>query len=425
VRRLIGVGLAFALIALACTAQGRPATPSHAPTRDERWTQDIDYLVKQMEAIHPDLFHGVSKEAFDRSVEDLVATLPTLSDDQVLVGIMHLVALISSHGRDGHMGVWPPDNPEVVHRFPIRCWEFPDGLFVTAARQPNENLVGTKILSVDGVPIDEVFRRLDPLVPHDNASNLRDARTVFLTSAEVLAGIGIASDARAMELEVETPDGTRRTVTIDAVDADAYSEWVVGWELLLPERPGLLFLQNPTEVAWLRYLAPLHSLYVQYRVVEDDSSHLVDQIRSVMRAHQTDRVVLDLRNNGGGEAGGYRDLLRFLTEPAIDRPGKLVVLIGRLTFSGAVSLAVLLEQRVANVTFVGEASGGAPNFWADTVTITLPNSNLRVLISDRYFGFGGSNDTRLAIEPDIAVALTSSDYFSGRDPVLETAFNEP
>ena len=83
----------------------------------------------------------------------------------------------------------------------------------------NEHLVGSKVLSVDGVPIDQVFRRLDPVVPRDNASNLRDARTVFLTSAEVLDGIGIAGDLLTMTLGVESPDGTRRTATIDAVDA--------------------------------------------------------------------------------------------------------------------------------------------------------------------------------------------------------------
>ena len=88
--------------------------------------------------------------------------------------------------------------------------------------------------------------------------------------------------------------------------------------------------------------------------------------------------MLDLRNNGGGEAGGYRDLLRFLAGPEINRPGRLFVLIGRLTFSAGTSLAVLLERRATNATFIGEDSGGAPNFWADPEAVTLPNSGLHV-----------------------------------------------
>lgn len=426
--RLIGPLVSLALIVASCTAPGT-APPSNLPasaspvTRQERLAADIDYLVTQMGSIHPDLFHGVSKPAFDAAVGDLESRLPTLSDDEILVGIMHLVAMISSHGRDGHMGVWPPDNPETVHRFPIRLWEFPDGLFVTAARQPNQGLPGSRIVSVDGLPVEDVLRRLDPVVPRDNTSNLRAARTVFLTSAEVLTGLGIAADPLAMTLEVETPDGARRSVTVDAVDAAVYADWVGGWELVLPKRPGLLFLRDTSAASWLEYLRRQRTLYVQYNVVDEHSTELVSRIRPALHDHRVDRLVLDLRNNGGGEAGGYRDLLRFLERPDFDRPGRLYVLIGRLTFSAGASLTVLLQKEVPNASFVGEASGGAPDFWADPAMVTLPHSNLVALVPDRYFGIGGPSDRRSTVEPDIPVTFPSSDYFSGHDPVLERALN--
>jgi C-terminal processing protease CtpA/Prc len=157
--------------------------------------------------------------------------------------------------------------------------------------------------------------------------------------------------------------------------------------------------------------------------VHEHSSRAVNEIERAMRDHPVGRLVLDLRNNGGGEAGGYRDLIRFLARPEIDRPGRLSVLIGRLTFSAGTSLAVLLERRAAHAVFFGENSGGAPDFWADPETVTLPNSGLHVLIASRYFGIGGSDDARTTIAPDVRVAMTSSDYFSGRDPVLEAALS--
>ncbi len=420
-RRTVGLIVGVGLAVTSCTARGSDApssTPSHVLTRDERWEQDIDSLVTQMEAIHPDLFHGVPKETFDAQVEDLVAATPTLTDDEILVGMMRLVAVISSHGRDGHMGLWPPDNPEAVHRFPVRLWEFPDGLYVTAAQ--NAGLVGSKVRSVDGVPIREVLQRLDPVVPRDNASNLRDARTVFLTSAEVLTGLGIADDASVMMLETEAPDGTVTTETVDAIGGDAYADWVGGWELLLPTRAHLFFLRDPSAPFWLQYLAPSRTLYVQYNVVEETSAELVQEIAASMQENPVDRVVLDLRNNGGGEAGGYRDLLHLLAGPQMDRR-ELEVLIGRLTFSAGTSLAVLLEQRAAHVSLLGERSGGAPNFWADPTTVTLPNSGLQAQIADRYEGIAGPGDTRLTVRPDVVVPFTAHDYFSGHDPVLARA----
>lgn len=376
------------------------------------------YLVERMESLHPDLFHGVSREAFDAAVDELIGRLPELSDDEVLVGLMRLVAMISSRGRDGHMGLWPPDNSDVVHRFPIRVWEFPEGLFVTAARAPNGDLVGTRIVAIGGVPIEEVLERLDPVVPRDNASNLRAARSVYLTSAEALEGLGIADDSRTMTLDVEADDGSPRTETIAAVDGATFADWVGGWELPPPSRPGLAFLRDLDEEFSITYEPSSRALVVEYRHVEETSAELVEAIRTALDEHPVDRVVLDLRTNGGGEAGGYRDLARFLAGPELDHR-RLVVLVGRLTFSAAASLVVVLERRVDGVTFVGEDTGGAPSFWADPATVTLPNSGLVALVSTRRFG--DPNDDSLTVEPDVAVPLTAPDYFGGRDPVLEAA----
>ena len=240
------------------------------------------------------------------------------------------------------MGVWPPDNPDVVHRFPIRLWEFPDGLYVTSVREPNEDLAGARVLRVDGMPIDEVRTRIGPVVPRDTPSNFRDAWTVFLTSAEVLTGVGITDDVDTMVLDVETADGDRRSVTVESVDAATYADWVGGWELLLPERRGLDFLRDAQEPFRVDYLAHERTIDVHYHVVLEHSGGVVGAIRSAMRDRPVDRVVLDLRNNGGGDAGGFRELLRFL----VDSDVPLVVLIGRLTFSAAATLAVELDRRV-------------------------------------------------------------------------------
>jgi hypothetical protein len=412
------------LTVAACTstdASHTSAAPSISTspvlTPTERWTADIMFLVEQMEGIHPDLFHGVSAAAFHRTADELIDAAPDLDDDELTVGIMRLVAMISAHGGDGHMGVWPPDNTHAVHRFPIRLWEFPDGLYVTAARAPNGDLAGARVLKVDGLGIAAVFKRLDPVVPRDTPSNLRAARTVFLTSAEVLTGLGISDDRRTMVLDVETPDGERRSATVEAVDATTYGDWVGGWELLLPERAGLDFLRDAQESFGVDYLPSERTLDVRYNVVWEHSAAVVGAIRSVMRDRPVDRIVLDLRNNGGGEAGGFRDLLRFLE----DTPVPLVVLVGRLTFSAGSTLGLQLERRVPTAVFIGETMGGAPAFWADPDTVTLPYSGLVALVDSRFFRSPTPGDRRLQVQPDVAVAFTSTDYFAGRDPVLERA----
>jgi hypothetical protein len=93
--------------------------------------------------------------------------------------------------------------------------------------------------------------------------------------------------------------------------------------------------------------------------------------------------------------------------------------------AAAAALVVLLKRESEHVRIVGEPTGGAPNFWADVVTVTLPNSGLRASIADRYFEIGGPDDDRLAVEPDLLVPLTSAAYFAGRDRTLEAALAVP
>ena len=87
-RRTLGLMVSIMLSMTACTAHGTLAPPdASAPTtsatrvltREERWAEDIDYLVREMETIHPDLFHGVSEDAFDGAVDDLMTALPRLT----------------------------------------------------------------------------------------------------------------------------------------------------------------------------------------------------------------------------------------------------------------------------------------------------------------------------------------------------------
>ena len=75
--------------------------------------------------------------------------------------------------------------------------------------------------------------------------------------------------------------------------------------------------------------------------------------------------------------------------------------------------------------FVGEPTGGRPNLYGDVRPVYLPNSRITVRVSSRYWEFGGPDDTRPWIAPDVAVAITSADLLAGLDPVLDAAIHAP
>jgi len=128
------------------------------------------------------------------------------------------------------------------------------------------------------------------------------------------------------------------------------------------------------------------------------------------------RLVVDLRNNGGGDSGIFEPLLNGLkARPAFRQKGALFVVIGRQTFSSAVLNAVELKRDTAAV-FVGEPTGGKPNHFGEVRTVKLPGTGLDLSYSTKYFK-ESSVDTP-SLDPDLRVDLTIADLRAKRDPVM-------
>jgi C-terminal processing protease CtpA/Prc len=127
---------------------------------------------------------------------------------------------------------------------------------------------------------------------------------------------------------------------------------------------------------------------------------------------------VDLRGNGGGNSLQFeRYFLPGLQKhPQLNDPEHLFVLIDRGTFSSASDNAAQMRMS-SRATFLGEPTGGSPNGYGEVRRFRLPNSQVQVTYSTKYFK---NIDTDLTtIEPDIRVDMPAEAVFSGRDPLLE------
>ncbi len=173
----------LAMVAFASAGQARPSAPSTA-------ADDVRELGKSIEQIHPDPFRSVSRQRFESEVSALARRAPALSEDELLVGVMRIVALLGP--RNGHTGLFPgdPSHTRGLHLYPLRLYAFTDGLYVVDAT--DAALVRSRVVAIEGMPIETALTRVEPLVPRDNPSNLRGLAPHFLLTAEVLDGLGIA-----------------------------------------------------------------------------------------------------------------------------------------------------------------------------------------------------------------------------------------
>ena len=417
------------MVLAGCTEPGSSASPesvapspgTHAPAPSvptDAVRADLDRLLAALDGTHPDAFHGIEREAFISELDAYAERLPDMTPEESVVELMRIVALLSREGRDGHQFALPMRGHE-AGVLPIRVYEFDEGLVITAAAAPNEGLGGATITAIEGTPIDEVLAVLEPLIPRDGPATVPAFRPIFLLRTEVLRGLGIIGEG-AVTIDYDH-HGFLSSAELEPMPLDAYVEWAGDFGMhRLPSVDRLPYLADPEPVTVRDLGAGV--LYVRYRNVVPPS---VDEARDLVAAGGVRRLVLDLRQNPGGDNTTYGPLLRLVQGFAADHPGQLRVLIDRVTFSAASNLATEIEQST-DAVFIGEPMGGGLNFWDDVtqVRLTALPVPMQVGVSTRYWQFAEPDDARLTIEPDIAIPASSEDFLGGRDRALEAALSD-
>jgi hypothetical protein len=396
---------------------------AEAQRDDSGVVADVRMLAAEMERLHPDLFHAVSREEFRAAFDRAASRLSGLDRDRAIVEVMRLAALPGE--RDGHTGVYPFDaeHEPGLHGYPIRVHRFSDGTFVVAERGAS-GLVGARLLAVDGVPIDDVVERMRPLVHRDNAMTVEARLPEWIVAAEVLHGLGVTETAERATFRFETLAGELRDVTLEPIPAAQHRRELGAWHDPPVGEKRPLFARYRGRPWAVTTIANGTVAYMAYNHVNRGVSEAADDLLRLARRSKVRRVVVDVRFNGGGDNTTYYPLLDVLSQRAIDRPNRLVVLIGRQTFSAAGNFVADVDRKTGAV-FVGEPTGGSPSQWGDAATVRMPTLGLVVHVATAYHEYGPAGDARATIEPNVHVPLTSADFLAGRDPALHAAVRLP
>ena len=407
----------LAMVALVQAAQARPsasATPA----------DDVRELGASIAQNHPAPFRAVTRERFEAEVSALAQRAPSISRNELLVGLMRLVALLGP--RNGHSGLFPgdPAHARQLHLYPLRLYEFADGLFVVDA--VDRSLVGTRLVAVDGMPVAQALDRVEPLVPRDNESNLRGLAPHYLLTAEVLNGLEITVGAQSARFTLARSDGTQVDVSLGALPASRYVSTFADplhghYPSVLPGAAKPLYLSGSGRPMWARTLARGRAVYLGFNSVQRPTTGFIRALRRLVSASRVRRVIVDVRLNGGGDNTTYGSLLELLGSKQVNRRGRLYLLTGRATFSAAANFAAEID-RYTRAVIVGEPTGGGVETYGDTFPVSLPAAGWTVHIAARYHERkNGPDDRRLAVEPDVGVELTSAQYLARVDPVLARA----
>jgi len=399
-----------------------------APGELAAWQEDLQVLATELPKRHKNAFAHLTRAQWDSAVGVLDSRLPRLRRHEVIVELMRLVALV----KDGHTFLAPDFEDRIgFHQLPIRLYDFADGLYIIAADGRHADLAGARVVSLGRATAPDALAAVTAIVSHESPGWARFRGAAFLAMPEVVAGLGLSDDPARTTLVVER-NGQQRTVTLEAAGPAAAPgppgrQEPAGWVDMRQATPGKdpLWLERPEAPFWFTIL-PDRTLYIGYREVQffaagETNEQFFRRAFAAGDSAAVERVVLDIRANGGGNNFLNRFLVReLIRRPALDRTDRLMVLIGRATFSAAQNLVNELDY-YTSATFVGEPTGNAPNQYGDARRLELPRSRLRVFVSSLYWQGHVAADARPAFTPDVFVEMTAADYRARRDPLLAAA----
>jgi hypothetical protein len=293
---------------------------------------------------------------------------------------------------------------------------------VTAVASPYASLLKGGVVRIGDHTVDSVWEKLSPYVSHQTESRLDQVIPAWLSFPQMLHGAGLIESESALPLTVVSPEGRQ----VDEI----VKPWASPAEPALrsalpPEDQRPLYLRG-TDFYRYEYLADSRSLYVCYRRCAEDPnrpmSGFIAEVLQVIDSRPVDRFIFDVRLNSGGNSNVAGPFIEAIARKTQEKKiGRTYVITGRETFSSAILNACAFQQATSALV-AGEPMGDKPNHLGEVRALLLPNAGLTVYYSTSRFQTMAGDPPTLPL--DLPVSLSSQDYFSGRDPVLEAILRD-
>lgn len=406
--------------AMALTAALTLSVPALAAEPAQSRQEDLDRLMAGLETAHPDLFANTPKPAFQARKAEIEARLATESDVEFLFDLQSLTAL----AEDSHTGVPVAGKIiEQVSAYPMALsWR--DGKwYLTTAPAEHKALLGAQVTAVNGRDMESVVKAFGQVLSADNPVKLRRQYRQVCNLADYYAYLGLAEAGQPLELTLAKGG----TLSLTAAPYTALKDQQIAQ--LGAQIPSPATAQQE-EICCAFALDP-DTYYIQYNACREDPNlpmeTFASQVREALDAGDYGRILIDLRNNGGGSDGVIWPLLTLLRQE-LDQGTEVVGLIGEGTFSSAIINAVELQEM--GIPLVGDLTSGSVDHFGSVGSFRLPHSGVQVQASSKYIDLGALLDADAGrgvepLEPDVLVRQTMADTLAGRDTAVEWLLAHP
>ncbi len=381
-------------------------------SRTDKWQNDLAFYQKELQKRHIDVYHKIDKQSFENELNLIYSTVENRTDWEIVVELMRLTRKIG----DGHTSVslanWE------THYFPIEVKKISDQWRVVKVSEEYASVLGATLTKIDGKPIREIEQELSAVaqfVENEHSEVVRIGENLPLS--ELLYAMRITKRTDEAQFQFVTDAGKKLNLVLKPLSqselkSQNYKELKIGVPgIEKPDIPDFDFL-------WFTQVEGTAITYIRFDSYPsfEEMMPFAEKLVGFIMQSQSRQVIIDLRNNGGGDL--YIGLIManaLNMVDGIDWKNGVYILSGCITFSAGASNVALFRE-LLNAKIVGMPTGSNPTGYQDMDAFDLPYSTLRITYSKRLFRI--QETATEGVQPDFFIDYSWDSYANGVDNVL-------
>ena len=385
----------------------------------ESWTKDIDFYMTNLEQNHIDLYNTISKVEFEKEIREIKSTLNKKSDVVVIIDLMRLTRKIG----DGHTAF--SLRGVETHLFPIEIYKINGQWRVIKTTKKHKSLLGKIVTKIDGKSINKIANEVSEVAQYVENKQSKIIRSgEYLMISELLFGLQLTKNEFKAEFSFLDDSNKESNVLLNAINNKDYYENTdfQTFKIIIPEIKKSI--DSKHDYLWFSRIKDTKGIYIKFESYPsfEEMEKFGESVLNYVNENQMKQVVIDMRNNGGGDFFIGTLLAYFLNlANSIDWKSGVYVLTDKVTFSAGTSNASQFRQ-ILNAKIVGEPTGSNPTGYQDMGQFTLPNSGMIVTYSKRLFRF--QDKVTQGVQPDVLIEYDWKSYSKGIDNMMEWVIND-
>ncbi len=433
--------------------------------------KDTKYFYKKLVEVHPNIYVHYPQSEFSKDSIELFNSLKRMDRLEYYRILKPIMAKIKDEHTRLELPIWI-DLLNQTQKTKNQLW-FPlsvviqnDTAFVVnAGRNATDIPLGSKILSINDKPINEI---VNTLLNYDESYT----RNCFVRITEYNFGNRLWEDfgyKDTFKVRYEEPNRQiRDTVLFGQKEWKTGDETIRWWQKynsndsMLPKS----IISNSNESFSYRIFDDSTYAYLNFSSCRRNESNdtLLHNLFTTLSERKVKNLIIDIRSNLGGSTSVNEQLLQYIgkkpytsvseafvktseplkkycgkekefmpyvinevkkyhtgkpevsTNPLLFK-GNVYVLAGTETFSSAANFVAVVKD-CGLATVIGEETGGLASGYGDYLIFKLPKSRLKLRVATKYLVRPNGSTIPQGVIPDITIEKTLDDKLYNRDVVL-------